>query len=77
MHEQPRSAVEIALVEEGVGGLRVAARRREGGDLALPESGGRRRRRCLAAATERGDQDPGLGEAYGTDAKKTLDKLFD
>ncbi|MCU0867117.1 MAG: roadblock/LC7 domain-containing protein [Planctomycetes bacterium] len=28
-------------------------------------------------AMERGDQDPGLGEAYGTDAKKTLDKLFD
>jgi predicted regulator of Ras-like GTPase activity (Roadblock/LC7/MglB family) len=26
---------------------------------------------------DRPDRDPGLGEAYGTDAKKTLDKLFD
>lgn len=28
-------------------------------------------------ATERGTQDPGLGEQYGSDAKRTLDKLFD
>jgi predicted regulator of Ras-like GTPase activity (Roadblock/LC7/MglB family) len=28
-------------------------------------------------AQDRGDQDPGLGDGYGTDAKKTLDKLFD
>lgn len=30
-----------------------------------------------AAAMNRTGDDPGLGEAYGTDAKKTLDKLFD
>ena len=29
------------------------------------------------AALSRGDEAPGLGEAYGTDAKKSLDKLFD
>ena len=28
-------------------------------------------------AMNRTDVDPGLGEEYGTDAKKTLDKLFD
>lgn len=28
-------------------------------------------------AMNRKDVDPGLGEAYGSDAKKTLDKLFD
>lgn len=28
-------------------------------------------------ATERGTQDPGLGEQYGSDAKRRLDKLFD
>ena len=28
-------------------------------------------------AMTRDDTDPGLGEGYGTDAKKTLDKLFD
>ena len=28
-------------------------------------------------ALNRNDVDPGLGEAYGSDAKKTLDKLFD
>ena len=28
-------------------------------------------------ALARGDEDPGLGEAYGADAKKSLDKLFD
>ena len=28
-------------------------------------------------AMNRTGDDPGLGEAYGTDAKKTLDKLFD
>jgi hypothetical protein len=28
-------------------------------------------------AMTREDRDPGLGEGYGTDAKKTLDKLFD
>jgi hypothetical protein len=29
------------------------------------------------AAIERSGDDPGLGAGYGTDAKKTLDKLFD
>jgi len=28
-------------------------------------------------ALTRGDEDPGLGEEYGADAKKSLDKLFD
>jgi hypothetical protein len=29
------------------------------------------------AALGRAGDDPGLGAAYGTDAKKSLDKLFD
>jgi predicted regulator of Ras-like GTPase activity (Roadblock/LC7/MglB family) len=31
----------------------------------------------FCSASERSGDDPGLGEEYGSDAKKTLDKLFD
>ena len=33
--------------------------------------------RAANEALDRGEQDSGLGDGYGTDAKKTLDKLFD